>query len=396
MDKMSSADVSDLINEYASREQTPISLLDLMSIHTTTSPSLGRLGQRLVHERTLMNMADLLQEELPVRLAHRIQDLDSIHMLRDMPSVQQVKSIYISSFLEILQAPQAESPQLEQEFGMLLQNLYHKHSNVLLQMARGVLEYKHQHNRSDNHSTVGHHLINEEFLNRFYMSRVGIRVLAGQYLALRHQLLHDPWGKIPSNYVGMICRETSPYDVVQSAIADATMLCKRQFGEAPQVEISGCLNLSFCYIPTHLHYILRELLKNSLRATMEFHHDPSAGNRNAKPPVTVIIANDKENEDVVLKVMDEGGGIPRSQIHHIWSYLFTTASPKIQQEFFDAFDEGSTQGGAVLAGLGYGLPLSRAYARYFGGDLDLISMEGYGTDAFCHLVRLGDKAPLPL
>ena len=53
-------------------------------------------------------------------------------------------------------------------------------------------------------------------------------------------------------------------------------------------------------------------------------------------------------------------------------------------------------GNTVLAGYGFGLPLSRLYARYFGGDLQILSMEGYGTDAYLHLNRLGNvQEPLP-
>ncbi|KXZ53307.1 hypothetical protein GPECTOR_7g1201 [Gonium pectorale] len=60
-----------------------------------------------------------------------------------------------------------------------------------------------------------------------------------------------------------------------------------------------------------------------------------------------------------------------------------------------------------MAGLGFGLPLSRVYARYFGGDLKLQSVPGYGVDAYLQLRRLeehewawrehvDDSAPLPL
>jgi len=135
-----------------------------------------------------------------------------------------------------------------------------------------------------------------------------------------------------------------------------------------------------------------ELLKNSMRATMEWH-----GIDGDYPPIKVVIADGAENEDVVIKVSDEGGGIPRSNTKKIWSYLFTTADPSIQEGMVGGHQGADHGSDSPLAGLGYGLPISRSYARYFGGDLSLMSMEGYGTDAFVYLARLGNtREPLPI
>jgi hypothetical protein len=41
--------------------------------------------------------------------------------------------------------------------------------------------------------------------------------------------------------------------------------------------------------------------------------------------------------------------------------------------------------------LGMGLPLSRVYAEYWAGSLELHSLEGYGVDAFLQISRLGNK-----
>jgi pyruvate dehydrogenase kinase 2/3/4 len=67
----------------------------------------------------------------------------------------------------------------------------------------------------------------------------------------------------------------------------------------------------------------------------------------------------------VIKVADEGGGIRRSYMNRIWSYLFTTADPAVQKGFVELAPVESDHGKeSPLAGLGYGLPISRSYARY--------------------------------
>lgn len=72
---------------------------------------------------------------------------------------------------------------------------------------------------------------------------------------------------------------------------------------------------------------------------------------------------------------DRGGGIARSKHDQIFKYMYSTAP---QPSKSDAHT-------VPLAGYGYGLPISRLYARYFHGDLVLLSCEGYGTDAVIYM-----------
>lgn len=57
--------------------------------------------------------------------------------------------------------------------------------------------------------------------------------------------------------------------MAQDAINDARSLCLREYGSAPEVTVYGSPDFTFPYVPSHLHHMLFELVKNSLRAVQD-------------------------------------------------------------------------------------------------------------------------------
>src|SRR5690606_8510823 len=157
-------------------------------------------------------------------------------------------------------------------------------------------------------------------------------------------------------------------------------ICEIRYGIRPDIKLIGNTDCHFAYIPMHLEYMLTELFKNSFRASIE--------SGNAEVPVEVTIAPARmggEGEILSLRIRDRGGGIDPDNLHKVWDYSFTTF---YADEGMDAL-AGAGMGGSSIAGLGYGLPLSRAYAEYFGGELKLQSCYGWGTDVYLTLKGLG-------
>ncbi|KAH7276617.1 hypothetical protein KP509_39G015000 [Ceratopteris richardii] len=346
------------IYRYSEKKLTGVSLKYMMNFGS------------FPNKKNLLISAQFLHKELLVRLAHRVLELENLpYGLSEKPPVRKVRDWYVDSFRDLRSFPDISDYEDESKFTDLIQRIKIRHNGVMPTMALGIHQLK-----QDLKKKVGLNELPEihQFLDRFYMSRIGIRMLIGQHVAL-----HQP-DTLPG-YIGLICTRVSPVDVAQNAIEDARSLCMRIYGSSPEVHVYGDPNLTFTYVPTHLHQMVFELVKNSLRAVEErfskTEQDP--------PPIRLVVADGIE--DVTIKISDEGGGIPRSGISKIWTYLYSTAKSPIsdcQQQLLEAPQ--------VMAGYGYGLPISRLYARYFGGDLQVISMEGYGTDAYLHLNRLGN------
>jgi len=426
-----------MIKHYANFPATGVSLRQMVQFGS--NPSTG----------TLFRASQFLSEELPIRLAHRVEELaDLPDGLNEMPSIKRVQDWYAQSFEEIttLQKPTLSAevkerlsrpiknprvvkalsetsanpsvkpgqyrsqpaktldkengngesrvnglrkyytgtaedngqwpPELadyNNKFAGTLEKIKRRHDPVVTTVAQGILEYKRKRQRMQ----IDHNI--QAFLDRFYMSRIGIRMLIGQHIALTDQRTHtDP------NYVGIICTNTNVRDLAQEAIENARFVCEDHYGlfDAPKVRLVCPPDLNFMYVPGHLSHMLFETLKNSLRAVVETH-----GADKEEFPVTQVIVSEGR-EDITIKVSDEGGGIPRSSIPLVWTYMYTTVdqTPNLDPDF------NKSDFKAPMAGFGYGLPISRLYARYFGGDLKLISMEGYGTDVYLHLNRLSSSS----
>lgn len=390
---------------------------------------------------TLLRASQFLLEELPVRLAHRAKELDELpHDMSSMPSIQKVKNWYAQSFEELINFPPIPLPpdvrnalnhgdislpistpnpsfkesaygrsgdgngtsrgrlripiekryyamtttntewppeihEYNRRFTRTLDAIKRRHDPTVTTVAQGVLEWK----QSQRTQRIG--LDIQAWLDRFYMSRIGIRFLIGQHVALNTLAPHQ-------DYVGIICTRANVHDIVHEAIENARYVCEEHYGmfKGPPVQLICPNDLHFPYVPGHLSHICFELFKNSLRAVVErYGHEKE----DEIPPIKVIVVEGKE--DITIKISDEGGGIARSAIPLIWTYMYTTMEGQHIDQDFQASDFH-----APMAGFGYGLPLSRLYARYFGGDLRLISMDGFGTDVYIHLNRLSSsREPLP-
>lgn len=255
-----------------------------------------------------------------------------------------------------------------------------------------------------------------EFLDTAIRNRIAVRLIAEQHIALSdalseygHQGKHD----------GVVDMNCSPADMVRACSIIVSEMCEATFGASPEVVIDGHVNSTFAYVhfliqflyrhsllyssyvPVHLQYVLTELLKNAFRATVEKHwRSHGLSSASDLPPVLVTISPPPRIPGIVrpsymsIRVRDEGGGVSPHNMARVFSYAFSTATrnahhadeeagggPYAAQHiggnaatmevgdkgeaglFSEMTGKGIQAGVGTLAGLGYGLPMSRLYAR---------------------------------
>lgn len=253
--------------------------------------------------------------------------------------------------------------------------------------------------------------------------RISRRVIAEQHLALT-ETFNSPWhfpdAKVQADtnteFVGEVFLRCNAREVVQACWDRAISLAKEAYGPTcvlPVIRLEGHLDATFPYILSHLQYVVGELLRNSIQAVVE----RRSNSTDLPPPIEVLICEAPQH--VIIRISDQGGGIPKEIMPGLWSFSKGVRSktrlknlsqvPRMAATMQElelsptATESGTSRKGTYDGSLssltsrppnlklGIGLPMSRVYAEYWAGSLEIHSLEGYGVDAFLQISKLGNK-----
>ncbi|VVU95117.1 Mitochondrial branched-chain alpha-ketoacid dehydrogenase kinase [seawater metagenome] len=333
------------IEKYSKMKPTLLKLNEIYNIGTK--------------ENTLLQ-SQFLHKELPIRLAHRTRELyqlpDSIINTRYL---QNVYDLYASSFDRILDHPFPKCNKDILKFSELISDIKKKHSNLEIDIARSIEHEKYS--CYQEYDCIKKQKI-DEILTNFYMSRIGIRFLIGQHLSIINDYNKNDFRR------GLIDKKCNPYLIAEEAICNIKHLSNLIHPDINiEYIIKGDKDINFLYIPSHLNFILFEIIKNSTQAII---------NLNSISSHQININIQKGEKDIIIKVSDSAGGFSRDISDKVFSFLYTSSNNKLETIINQDI---------VFSGYGHGLGLSRIYTNYLGGDINIISTEGVGTDVFIFL-----------
>lgn len=379
-----------LIDSYSNYNPSPLSLKKFTDFGMQTLKHKVPEGRDYRHLE--VQSFEFLKEELLVRLALMTREMLYLpERLTSTSSVKAVHSWYLKSFEELYlfkdaKASEATDKELT-KFNRTLNAVVERHRDVVQNMAMGILQVEETYGIDPK---TGQNI--QYFLDRFLMSRISIRMLINQHLLMFSQDYKEDYDE-KNTQIGSIDPKCDVVSVLQDAFLNAKFLCDQYYLCSPDIElitknsIEPDMPIELVYVPGHLYHIAFELYKNAMRAIIE-HHGEAA---KSYPPIQTLVV--KGQEDLSIRITDLGGGIPQSKLNHVFKYMYSSAPrPSMTSDVYD------TQSNAPLAGYGYGLPLSRLYAKYFNGDLTLSSIDGHSTDAYIFLKTLSKDAneSLPL
>lgn len=360
------------LDKYVQQKATPITLRQLI------------FYERHINLDRLLKSANYVRQELPIRISHRIREFQKLpFIVGTNPHIQHVYELYWQAFERLRKVPPITTLEENDAYCRILTESLESHLVVIPRLALGISE-------------CGQHVQPERidrFMNATLRSRISRRVLAEQHLALSHQhrLSSHGWSYDDVHAKTAVFSSCSARETVAQC---ATMARAHYYNNnssssrpCPEVIIDGQEDdVQFTYIFDHIEYIIYQLLSNAFRHTLATHAE---NGRCPPPPIKVTICSSET--DVLFRVSDQGGGMPAEIYKHLWSYVQRPHSRFGNFRDIPQLAARITEYDQLRIPLGIGLPMSRVYAEYWGGDINIVTMDGWGTDAYVRIPRFGTQ-----
>lgn len=416
-------------------------------LHPLTLSDLCKPGRPPLSAQALLKSANFTLGILPSRLAHRVQSLRALpYIVVANPNVSKIHGNYMHSLGTLLPYAEKKIEDLEEEikFTEVMADLVQTHNNTIAILARGFLEARKYISPKEITKFLDEHLRARIGTRLIAEQHIALHFSSKPHLELSNHGDEELKREEQTSYIGVIDTALKPANIIRNCEATVGEICELNFGVRPTIRLTGDPDTTIAHISMHLEYILTELLKNSFRATIEAgmekepieitiapapsieeqaaqlskrkhenDHVPGAvsnysqgavdaASDSPKPAVSAsanIQPLDSNTPGVTIRIRDRGGGISPENYSRLWEYGFTTFNEdEIHDKVcggggggaLDSITGGAAGGGgSSLAGLGYGLPLARAYAEYFGGGIAVQSLWGWGTDVYLNLKGVG-------
>ncbi|ORX46339.1 alpha-ketoacid dehydrogenase kinase [Hesseltinella vesiculosa] len=353
------------VQEYAQFKPTPITLRQLLFYER------HRTNERL------LKSANYVRQELPIRIAHRLRDMQQLPFIVGMNShILTVYQLYLDAFERLRCCKPIETLGDNARFCQTLQHSLQDHLVVIPHLALGMQECQ-------EYITIEKR---DNFMNTLLRSRISRRVLAEQHLVLSGcppVVTSAANDDLPESGKTMVFQHCKAQQILRNCIS-------RLEPKYPGIKmiIQQSCDVEFSYVLDHIEYILYQILRNSLCHTKSRH--PS--HLHACPPIYITVcANDT---DVYFRISDKAGGIPASVYPQLWSFgrhgnfkNVKTWTGTINEQIANENDPAAAQ----LMPLGMGLPMSKVYAEFWGGDISIMTLDNFGTDAYVRIPKLGDQ-----
>lgn len=402
---------NEVLMKYLKKDPHPVSLRQLAGFGKKLSK------QKIVHS------ANFVRLELPIRLAMRIRDLQTLPFgIANNFHLGQIYESYYHLFNAFRKIPPINTLEDNDRFCETLSSLLDSHIFNLSHLMMGALEVSILTNFPQEDL--------DKFMSTMVRSRISRRLIVEEHLSMTENYRSLPNSNKAPDYIGELfhtCNARDNFQEVAQLIKNSMTEFYPNEENMPDLEIEGDLDTTFPFMVPHLHYLFGEILRNSYEAVIQTYK----GRTSKKlPPIKITIIDSKKH--VLFRISDQGGGVAHSKLANIWSFgknsklarkslanfhripglqlysnlQVTAAGSSVintpeQDSLLDQTSlsnispksKKSTLDSLIVRPheykLGLGLPMCKIYADYWNGSLLMNSLEGYGSDTCLTLSKLG-------